>query len=564
MRLKKILIKNYKSIIDDCVEFDDFTFFVGKNNYGKSNYLKAIDSLLGFTKTYSDIAQIQNDLKSPITIEGWFDDVKSFTPKLKNSKHKDAVEKLIDSDGLIRLRLTIAPDGTAETLLVNPKTNSTENVTGWASICKGLFPETVFVPATADTSEELQEKSTTALSKIKKEVMQQFFDSLSTRVENAFAPVDKFLNGEKGERSDDLRKIEEDFSEEMMGEFSGVKPSIRFTMPDSSFIGHGMKINLNDGFHECEIEQKGHGLQRTALFALMRLLSKHSSKDQIKPSPIFLIEELEAFLHPSAQKRLAEGMDDMSKKYQTIVSTHSPFVLTPKLLNGYRRVSRTTEYGSKNLGPKGNQEEFQKADYDTVKSSLAYSNNLVSLFSDIVVIVEGKQDIGFFNTILNILNVQNRDKITFVDSTGGGNSRLHVSYNFFKLMGFQKIFVICDLDCLFNLNFKELMSVIGENSDFIEVFRNEISFTDDSQPGIKFVLENLNKMEGNKLQSKIDDLVKKNIFVLEYGTPENYYSDKFKQDNKNTGEKSLWEKLKSKTELKNTSELEKIMEVISK
>ena len=379
--------------------------------------------------------------------------------------------------------------------------------------------------------------------------MQQFFSSLSTKVEDAFEPVNKFLNGKKRERSSELQQIETDFSEEMMGEFYDVKPSIKFSMPNSSFIGRGMRIDLNDGFHECEIEQKGHGLQRTALFALMRLLSKHSLKEQIKPSPIFLI---------------AEGMDEMSKKYQTIVSTHSPFVLTPKLLGGYRKVSRTTAEGSKNLGPKINQEEFLKTDYDTVKSSLAYSNNLISLFFDVIVVVEGKQDVGFFNTALRLLDIQNRDKITFVDSTGGGNSRIHVSYKFFGLMGFKKIFVICDLDCLFDLNFKDLLSVVGENTDFIEDFRKEIGFQDGGQPGIKFVLDNLGKMDKSKLKNKIDDLAKKNISILEHGTPENYYSDKFKQDNKNYEEKSLWEKLKTKSEMQNVEDLEETLKQISK
>ena len=184
MKLTKILIDNFRSIVYDQVDFCAFTFFVGKNNYGKSNYLKAIDCLLSFSKTYSDIEELQNDKTKPIIIEGWFDDIKTFTPKLKESKHKDAVEKLIDNDGLIRLRLTISTDGQAETLLVNPKTNSTENTTGWSSICKSLFPETIFVPATADTNEELEEKSSTALSKIKKEVMSQFFTSLSGRNES--------------------------------------------------------------------------------------------------------------------------------------------------------------------------------------------------------------------------------------------------------------------------------------------------------------------------------------------------------------------------------------------
>lgn len=563
MKLKKIVIQNFRSIISDEVIFNDFTFFVGKNNYGKSNYLRAIDHLLSFSKTYGNIKEIQNDKSNSIIIEGWFEGVKKYTPQLKDSKHKDAVEKLIDSDNLIQLRLTINTDGQAETLLVDPSSAKTVNPTGWATNCKKLFPETIFVPATADTADELQEKASTALSKIKKEVMQQFFTSLSSKIETAFEPIDKFLHGEEKDRSEDLKNLEKDFSEEMMGEFSSTKPSIKFTLPDSSFIGKGMKINLHDGFHECDIEQKGHGLQRTALFALIRLLSKHNTSNQSKPAPIFLIEELEAFLHPSAQKRLAESMEKMAGKYQTIATTHSPFVLTEKLLGGYRKIFRNDKEGSKCCGPQKNYDEFRKKDYDVVKNSLSHTGNLISLFSDIVVIVEGKEDSGFYPTVLELLKKEEKGLVSFVGTVGGGNSNFHVSYNFFKLMGFKKVSIICDLDCLFDMNFKELLKTVSIDSEFIDGFRSDIGFSGTGQPGTEFVLSNIGKIDDKKLTGKINELAKVNIFVLKNGTPENYYSEKFKNNNSAKNVKKIWEYLTSKEDLKSISDLEGIMNQIS-
>lgn len=564
MKLKKIIIQNFKSITNDEVDLNNFTFFVGKNNYGKSNYLRAIDHLLSFAKTYNNIKEIQNDKTLPVIIEGWFQGVKEFTPKLKKSKHKEALEKLLDSDELIRLRLTINIEGKAETLPVDPQNSNTANPGGWSSNYKKLFPETIFVPATADTADELQEKASTALSKIKKEVMQQFFTSLSLKIENAFEPIDKFLHGKEKDRSNDLKKLEKDFAEEMMGEFSTVKPVIKFGLPDSSFIGKGMKINLHDGFHECEIEQKGHGLQRTALFALIRLLSKHNSATQIKPAPIFLIEELEAFLHPSAQKRLAESMEDMAGKYQTIATTHSPFVLTEKLLGGYRKIFRSEKDGSQCYGPQKNYDEFRKKDYDVIKNSLTHTGNLISLFSDVIVIVEGKEDSGFYPAVLELLKIKGGEMVSFVGTTGGGNGNFHMSYNFFKLIGFQKVFVICDLDCLFDTNFKELLKVISIDTNFIDEFRKEIGLTENGQSGIKFVLENISKMDNKKLSDKIDELSKKDVFVLKQGVPENYYADDFKHSHNGRSVKKLWEFLTQKNELDNIEEIENIINSIIK
>lgn len=562
MRIVNIKIENFRSIISDEVIFTDFTFFVGKNNYGKSNYLRAIDHLLSFAKTYSDINYLQYDKTKPIVIEGTFEGIQAFTPRLKESKHKSAVEGLIDSRGNIRLRLTINSDGQAETLLVNPKTDLTENVTGWSSICKSLFPETIFVLATADTADELQEKATTALSKVKKEVMYQFFTSLSVKVDDAFISIDKFLHGEDKDRSSELKELETNISTEMMGEFASVKPRIRFTMPDSSAIGKGMKIYLNDGFHDCEIEQKGNGLQRTMLFALIRLLSNHNILNNVKPAPLFLIEELEAFLHPSAQVRLAESIEKMAGKYQTIATTHSPFVLTTELLGGYRKVFRDLLKGTKNYGPQTEYPEFQKKDFDAIKSSLRHTNNLISLFADTIVIVEGKEDTGFYPSVLSLLAIPQREHISFVQTTNGGNSGFHISYNFFKLMGFSKLYIICDLDCLFNTNFKETLKIFLLDDSFIEDYRKDIEYVSTGQPSSEYVLSNIKKVNPKKLGDKVIELREKGIFVLKQGPPEEYYSDDFVLRNKNKNIKRLWESFESKDDLKNLEEIEEIMNTI--
>ena len=61
--LKRIHIKNFRSISDATIDLDDFNFFVGKNDSGKSNVLKAVnlffndktdyDTPFNFSKDYS-------------------------------------------------------------------------------------------------------------------------------------------------------------------------------------------------------------------------------------------------------------------------------------------------------------------------------------------------------------------------------------------------------------------------------------------------------------------------------------------------------------------------------
>ena len=178
--------------------------------------------------------------------------------------------------------------------------------------------------ATADTVDELKNTQNTALSKLKKEALTAFFEELKTKTQETLTSLDDFLHSKNCEqRSQELIKFETHLKEELMGEFAEVVPSVEFNLPDEEVIAKEMKIFLDDGYRS-EIEQKGHGLQRAALLALLKVLAKHGARYQDKPSPIFLVGELESFLHPFAQKQFADVLLKLVDQYQIVTTTHSP------------------------------------------------------------------------------------------------------------------------------------------------------------------------------------------------------------------------------------------------
>ena len=80
--IKKIRIKNFRSIVDETIDLTDINFFVGKNDCGKSNVLKALnlffndqtDFLCDFNFPYyiiSPFSIIFTYIKSPYINEGY-------------------------------------------------------------------------------------------------------------------------------------------------------------------------------------------------------------------------------------------------------------------------------------------------------------------------------------------------------------------------------------------------------------------------------------------------------------------------------------------------------------
>ena len=563
MKLERIVIKNFRSIASDDTDLESYTFFIGRNNIGKSNYLKAVDILLSQDKTFKNFAELALNKNQVIEITGYFRGCEPYLTKLKESKHQVAVNAVV-KEGLLALHVVIGVDGKAERSLLNQDTNELVNPTGLSTNLFKLFPETIFVRATADTSDELGEKQSTALSKIKKEVLDSFFQIVGAKVKERMKDIDSYLHGENTIRAAELRDFEKDFDAEMMGEFETCKSRVEFDLPDQETVKGGMRILLKDAHHSSEIADKGHGLQRTAFFAMVRMLAQRVVSSAAKPPPIFLIEELEAFLHPSAQVRLVGAIKSLTKNYQVIVTTHSPFVVTPEVITGLRMVRRNLQ-GSQAYGPTKKENEIKSAEYKTVRNGLAYSGQMAAIFSDRIVVVEGKNDDGFFPKVSSLLGYGSKGiMVTYAKASGGGATNVRQSKRFFELLGAKGVSVILDYDCLFASQFKEILKDLNLNPSIVDELRSSISWSDGKNPSLGQVLTLKTEASHAKALPIIIKLASLRVYILQKGGPENYFSEQFKTSNSNVCQdsKRLWEHCDSMDDLADLDELNAIFSTL--
>lgn len=547
--LTKIIIKNFGPIQSDEVVLDPLTYFVGRNNAGKSHYLKAIEILLAArAPSKNDIITLQNDKSKEIYIEGHFTGVQDFTSLVSASNHKKAIEEAI-KDGILKVVRILDPNDEEKTNFGVMKDDGTiHNVQGFPGNLLKILPDPISIVATADTVDELKSKENTALSKLKKEVMITFLDSLREKTQTALTGLNDFLHSEnEGVRSTELTQLERNLKAEFEGEFSDVIPSIEFQLPDEEVITKEMKIFLDDG-HRSEVEQKGHGLQRATLLALFRLLAKHGQRYQSRPTPIFLIGEFETFLHPYAQKQLAGVLNALVGSYQIITTTHSPFIITPEVISGYRRVRKISSGGTKTA-------VSANADIDIalVKRNLERRGNLEGLFADRIILIEGDHDDNFFTKLLTVFNISLPAKQFTLFVKTNGKEELRQTRKFYTQMNFDDVAIVCDLDCLFSNDMKNLLKEVNMDENIPQQLRNHIDWTESGDPPLKYVIEKINeKGEPANLEQLLADLAGKRIFVFRKGSPEMYYAN-------NNGEKNGWVNIQTETDLIEPAYLKDLM-----
>ncbi|HDN73390.1 MAG TPA: DUF2813 domain-containing protein, partial [Archaeoglobus sp.] len=102
---------------------------------------------------------------------------------------------------------------------------------------------------------------------------------------------------------------------------------INVPLPNFENLFENVQLYVDDGVR-TSVEEKGHGLQRSVIFAILRTYAKFirsKSEKEKERSIIFAIEEPELYLHPLAQRVMMEVLRDISKEadHQIIYTTHS-------------------------------------------------------------------------------------------------------------------------------------------------------------------------------------------------------------------------------------------------
>lgn len=221
---------------------------------------------------------------------------------------------------------------------------------GLKSVAGGVLPEFHVVPAVRDLTDETKTKSTTMFGRLLQRAIREMAerDQRFGAIQGEMSELVEQLNDRsEGEAADsELAQLEQSLMDEL-GEDWDVKLSVHVEPPNLNRVFElGTSILIDDGV-KTGAEQKGHGLQRALVFALVKtwaaVLRKPSGDGgpvarKASDSIVFAIEEPELYLHPHAQRQLAHALADLASTdgHQVFLCTHSTHFVD---LDQYRSIA---------------------------------------------------------------------------------------------------------------------------------------------------------------------------------------------------------------------------------
>jgi len=410
MRISNLKIHNWRSIKDIEISFEELMIFIGQNNCGKSNVLYSLLFFFGQIKVgdldfngnegdlYVEVKFIDLDENDKRQFKKYLNADNSIIVRKRASKDggnsyhgyiqspvidwlkeenignylsRDAVQPLpinafLPTTGRVTKELLKKAQedyisANRESIEFNYQLESSPFL-GLKSVAQGIFGEVYFVPAVKAASDELNVKGNALFNQLYSSVIQKLsqhneqYKIAKQQVNNLVKSLNKL--DETGQtnsaRPQEISSLETRIQNELASWNTSIE--IEVTPPDIDEVFRvGTNVWVDDGIR-TDISRKGHGLQRTMIFALIKAYSQllkeereaeeeaereantqntdavEEFKRKSSKSTFFIFEEPELYLHPQAQRELFNSLQELARSNnQIIIATHSSFFVDLEL-----------------------------------------------------------------------------------------------------------------------------------------------------------------------------------------------------------------------------------------
>lgn len=328
MRITKITVENFRSIERVELNVNRFNVLAGQNNHGKTNLFEAIEWFYNGSGNTDDI-RFKHEPGREVTVEIEYSDVQAGIEAVINEGTQAKFAKFADGRDVLRVKRT-SSDASKRLLWDEGKGEWTQkNFAGFDKAFNDCVPRLQYVSTRTSLTEVSKWGKKTPIGEMLSGVLTAILER-SQRYRDFKDKFDELFTHEQSEVRQQLDRLA-----------GKVKDHLGQQFPECSKVGFGVKpplfeellksfeISIDDGI-ETSAEEKGDGMQRALMLAILKTYSDHRREiDALGKRFLFLIDEAELHLHPTAQRQLKLALMDLVKNGdQVLINTHSSVLVT--------------------------------------------------------------------------------------------------------------------------------------------------------------------------------------------------------------------------------------------
>lgn len=468
MKIYDISISYYRGIeLLENLKFGSINSFVGKNDSGKSNILRALDSFFNNSFSFNDVFKgIPEGKITEIKIR--FEPSETINPLALDSDGKITLIKQFSytSAGKLTKDFLYECNDIDETTLQNCWGIKESEINDYLDKLGVSYSKSGRGVTNLSKIEKIYE-ATSEIDKVTKtHPADDFIKNLTKQYESFELPEFALFNADQDlnvgstdfqnqfkpiatqslEKNSDLtEKIESNVQDDLENEFQKITELMRKNVPNlekispsincnwKNLVKFNLSLRFNSESFEIPIENKGTGFKRLLMVAYFEYLAQKQTKKHL----IFGLEEPETFLHPELQSELLESIISLSEDSQFFITTHSPIFAGSTQKTNIVVVKKENEVS--NYLNYENENEI----LDVVIKELGIRPNYNLLNDNYrkIIFVEGKGDVLFWGEAFNKINGGLPADILFVPC-GGDQVEFFVNAELCKKINRKFMFVL--------------------------------------------------------------------------------------------------------------------------
>ena len=322
MKIYKIAITNYRSIAKLEIEPGKFSVFVGQNNHGKTNLFEAIEWFYT-AKSSEDDQHFERVPSNIIRVDLSFDEVTaSDIDKLSTEASKTKIRALLDGSTAFSV-FKSSVDHKRHYVVAG---NDRGNPTGLDAAINEFLPKLEYVNTKLRLDDVAKYKDKNPIGTMLSGVLTAIIEvSVAYKdFQNQFATL--FESGDSQVRKE-LDKLGTQVEIYLQKQFpDGTKVKFSVNPPHFTELLKSFETTVDDGI-ETRAEDKGDGMQRAIMLSIIQAFADYRRNQLGGGTFLFLIDEAELHLHPSAQRALKRALLDIARTDQVLVNTHSSVIV---------------------------------------------------------------------------------------------------------------------------------------------------------------------------------------------------------------------------------------------
>lgn len=324
MKISKIIVNNFRSVKNCCLDVDDLNILVGQNNHGKTNFFEAIDWFFNGTKKSETIDEIRfgRTGNAEVFVEVEFYGAQDGVNHMKNEANKTKMAKLLNKNDLVTIKRS-SNDSKKRAISING-TWQNKVPTGFDNALNDFLPHFEYVDTRKYFEDVAKYSKGTPIGIMLSGVLTTILES--SKDYQAFRKqFEKVFGDSKSDIKVELDKLSNKVKIYLEKQFPDcTKVTFEVSPPIFDDLLKSFDTTIDDGV-ETRTSEKGDGMQRALMLAILQAYTEfRKSSVELGKSFLFFIDEAELHLHPSAQRKLKNVLVDLSvNEDQVFINTHS-------------------------------------------------------------------------------------------------------------------------------------------------------------------------------------------------------------------------------------------------